>query len=85
MSMTIGYDKPLYVLPFDHRASFSKELFGWHGTLSAEQIADIAAVKRIIFDAAKAAVAAGVPKQRTGILVDEHSVLPFCAMPGRKD
>ena len=71
--MTIGYDKPLYVLPFDHRASFSKELFGWHGTLSPAQIADIAAVKRIIFDAAKAAVAAGVPKQRTGILVDEQS------------
>ena len=23
--MTIGYDKPLYVLPFDHRATFSKE------------------------------------------------------------
>ena len=70
--MTIGYDKPLYVLPFDHRASFSKELFGWQGTLSPEQIAEIAAVKRIVFDAGKAAVVAGVPKQRTAILVDEQ-------------
>ena len=70
--MTIGYDKRLYVLPFDHRASFSKELFGWHGALSPEQTAEIAAVKRIIFDAAKAAVAEGLPKQRTGILVDEQ-------------
>jgi Uncharacterized protein conserved in bacteria (DUF2090) len=70
--MSIGYDKPLYVLPFDHRASFSKELFGLHGTLSQEQIAEIAAVKRIIFDAANAAEAAGVPKQRSGILVDEQ-------------
>jgi myo-inositol catabolism protein IolC len=68
----IGYDKPLYVLPFDHRASFSKELFGWQGQLSAEQTAQIAAVKRVIFDAVKAAVADGVPKQRAGILVDEQ-------------
>ena len=70
--MTIGYDRPLYILPFDHRASFSKELFGFHGTLSPQQIAEIAAVKRIIFDAANAAIATGVPKQRTGILVDEQ-------------
>jgi len=70
--MTIGYDKPLYVLPFDHRASFSKELFGWHGELSQEQTAEIAAIKRVIFDAVRVAVADGVPKQRAGILVDEQ-------------
>ena len=23
------YDKPLYVLPFDHRATFTKNMFGW--------------------------------------------------------
>ncbi len=23
--MTIGYDKPLYVLPFDHRATLTRE------------------------------------------------------------
>ena len=46
----IGYDKPLYVLPFDHRASFSKELFGWQGQPSPDQTAQIAAVKRVIFD-----------------------------------
>ena len=28
--VTIGYDKPLYILPFDHRASFSRDLFGFH-------------------------------------------------------
>ena len=70
--MTLGYDKPLYVLPFDHRASFSKEMFGWEGELSPGQTAEIAAVKRVIFDAARAAVAGGVPKQRAGILVDEQ-------------
>ena len=46
--MTIGYDKPLYVLPFDHRATFSKNMFGWQGSLSPEQTAEIAAVKRDI-------------------------------------
>jgi hypothetical protein len=39
-TMTIGYDKPLYVLPFDHRATFSKNMFGWKGQLTAEQTAE---------------------------------------------
>jgi 5-dehydro-2-deoxygluconokinase len=69
--MTVGYDKPLYVLPFDHRATFSKTMFGWEGPLSPEQTAQIAAVKQVIYDAFKAAVAGGVPKERAGILVDE--------------
>jgi myo-inositol catabolism protein IolC len=71
-TMTLGYDKPLYVLPFDHRASFSKEMFGWEGGLSPDQTAQIAAAKRVIFDAVRAAVADGVPKQRAGLLVDEQ-------------
>jgi hypothetical protein len=29
--MRIGYNKPLYILPFDHRSSFEKGLFGWSG------------------------------------------------------
>jgi myo-inositol catabolism protein IolC len=70
--MTIGFDKPLYVLPFDHRASFEKELFGWEGQISPEQTAQIAGVKRVIFDAVRAAVADGVPKPHAGILVDEQ-------------
>src|SRR6184192_4158639 len=72
MTMTIGYDKPLYVLPFDHRATFSKTMCGWQGPLSPEQTGEIAALKQIIFDAFKAAVAGGVPKDRAGILVDEQ-------------
>jgi 5-dehydro-2-deoxygluconokinase len=72
MIMTLGYDKPLYVLPFDHRASFSKEMFGWEGPLSPAQIAEIAAIKRVIFDAFRAAVADGVPRSLAAILVDEQ-------------
>jgi 5-dehydro-2-deoxygluconokinase len=70
--MAIGYDKPLCVLPFDHRATFSKNMFGWKEPLSAEQIAEIAGIKGVIFDAFKAAIAGGVPKDRAGILVDEQ-------------
>src|SRR5207253_7828845 len=72
MTMTIGYDKPLYVLPFDHRATFSKNMFGWQEPLTPEQTAEISAIKQVIYDAFKAAVAGGVPKDRAGILVDEQ-------------
>ena len=64
--MTIGYDNPLYVLPFDHRATFSKTMFGWEGPLSPEQTAEIAAIKEVIYDAFKAAVAGGSPRSVPG-------------------
>ncbi len=70
--MTVGYDKPLYVLPFDHRGSFQTKMFGWKGTLTPEQTAEIAATKQVIYDGFKAAVAGGVPKDKAGILVDEQ-------------
>ena len=68
----LGFDKPLYILPFDHRGSFQKKMFGWEGELSAQQTAEISAAKQIIYEGFKAAVAAGVPKHRAGILVDEQ-------------
>jgi myo-inositol catabolism protein IolC len=70
--MTLGYNKPLYILPFDHRGSFQTGMFGWKGLLSPEQTAQIAAAKQVIYDGFKAAVAAGVAKERAGILVDEQ-------------
>jgi len=70
--MTYGYDKPLYIQPFDHRGSFETGMFGWKGALTLEQTAEIAATKQVIYDGFKAAVAAGVPKQKAGILVDEQ-------------
>ncbi|MBV8361313.1 MAG: DUF2090 domain-containing protein [Deltaproteobacteria bacterium] len=70
--MNLGYDRPLYVLPFDHRGSFETGMFGWKGELTAEQTARIAEAKQVIYDGFKAAVAQGVPKERAGILVDEQ-------------
>ncbi|MGO8804879.1 2-deoxy-5-keto-D-gluconate 6-phosphate aldolase domain-containing protein [Candidatus Binatus sp.] len=67
-----GYDRLLYVLPFDHRGSFETGMFGWSGALTPEQTAQIAEAKRVIYDGFKAAVAAGVPKQNAAILVDEQ-------------
>jgi 5-dehydro-2-deoxygluconokinase len=70
--MTIGYDQPLYILPFDHRGTFQKNMFGWTGSLIAEQTAKITAMKHIIYDGFKAALAGGVPESKAGILVDEQ-------------
>jgi myo-inositol catabolism protein IolC len=70
--MTHGYDRSLYVLPFDHRGSFETGMFGWKGALTPEQTAQIAEAKRVIYDGFKAAVAAGVPKPNAAILVDEQ-------------
>jgi myo-inositol catabolism protein IolC len=70
--MPLGFDEPLYVLPFDHRASFQDKMFGWKGALSAEQVARVAAAKGVIYDGFKAAIAAGVPRRKAAILVDER-------------
>ena len=70
--MNIGYNKPLYIQPFDHRGSFQTKLFGWKGRLTEAQTAEIAASKQVIYDGFKAAIAGGVPKEKAGILVDEQ-------------
>jgi 5-dehydro-2-deoxygluconokinase len=69
---TVGFDKALYILPFDHRGSFQSKMFGWNGTLSDDQTAQIAAVKQVIYDGFKAAIKSGVPESKAGILVDEQ-------------
>jgi myo-inositol catabolism protein IolC len=70
--MPRGYDRPLYILPFDHRGSFQAKMFGWQSPLSEAQTSEISGAKQIIYDGFKSALAAGVPKQRAGILVDEQ-------------
>jgi 5-dehydro-2-deoxygluconokinase len=69
---TLGFDQPLYILPFDHRGSFQTKLFGWPGTLTAEQTAQIAASKQVVYDGFRAALETGVPERKAGILVDEQ-------------
>jgi myo-inositol catabolism protein IolC len=70
--MTPGSDRPLYVLPFDHRGSFESGLFGWKGTLSPAQTTRIVEAKQVIYEGFRAAVAGSVPKESAGVLVDEQ-------------
>jgi myo-inositol catabolism protein IolC len=70
--MPRGSDRPLYILPFDHRGSFETNMFGWKGDLNGAQTAEIATARRVIFDGFRAAIAGGVPKAKAGILVDEQ-------------
>src|SRR6185369_2800058 len=70
--MITGYDRPLYVLPFDHRSSYIKGLFHWQQPLTVEQTAEAAASKHLIYQGFKKAVAEGVPRESAAILVDEE-------------
>ena len=69
---SLGFDRPLYILPFDHRGSFQQKMFGWDGELTPDQTAEISSAKWVIYDAFCQAVARGVPKEKAGILVDEQ-------------
>jgi len=70
--MNIGYDKALYLLPFDHRHSYVKSLFKLDPPLSAEQTARVRDSKQLIYEGFLAAVEKGVLRQAGGILVDEE-------------
>lgn len=70
--MSVGYDQPLYILPFDHRHSYGEDVFGYHEPMSTEQIAAVAASKGVIYAGFQRAIDAGVPRERAGILVDEE-------------
>ncbi len=70
--MALGYGKRLFLLAFDHRASFEKGLFGATPPLSAEVRDSIVSVKEIIFEANQLAIEAGTPRDLAGILVDEE-------------
>ncbi len=59
-------------LPFDHRASFEKGLFGIEGRPpTKEEVEKLRKVKQVIFEAVKIALQRGVPKDRLAVLTDE--------------
>lgn len=73
MATQIGFTQDLFIMPFDHRGSFQEKLFGIKGRApSPEETAEIASYKKIIYEGFKKAIAAGVPKDKAGILVDEQ-------------
>ena len=70
--MAIGYNRPLYLMPFDHRESLQTKMFDWKGILSVAQTKEIATAKQVIYDGFRAAVRGGVAAEHAGILVDEQ-------------
>jgi myo-inositol catabolism protein IolC len=70
--VTLGFDGELYILAFDHRGSFRKDLLGITGSPSAEDVHRITEAKAVILEGALQAVDAGVPRDVAGVLVDEE-------------
>lgn len=67
-----GYDQPLYVLAFDHRSSFTRDLFAIRGAPTPDDVARVSAAKGVIFAGFRRALDAGAPREACGILVDEQ-------------
>ncbi|MFI5265466.1 MAG: 2-deoxy-5-keto-D-gluconate 6-phosphate aldolase domain-containing protein [Candidatus Levyibacteriota bacterium] len=68
-----GYNKPLYILPFDHRSTFLKGMFGISGREpTPEEIEEVKTAKKVIYEAFQKAVVDEVPKIGAAILVDEQ-------------
>lgn len=70
--MPLGYDGKLYILAFDHRGSFQKQLFGIKGTPTPQETDRIADAKRLIFEGMLQAVTRGAETDATGVLIDEQ-------------
>lgn len=70
----IGYDKPLFVQPFDHRGSFKKKFFGlkddWTVDPATDQFTPILETKTLVYRGLLEAIERGVPAEHVGILVD---------------
>lgn len=70
----IGYDKPLYILPFDHRATFATELFNVSSVrdLGPLQRHLIKEFKMLIYKGFKKALENGIPTDFAAVLCDEE-------------
>jgi myo-inositol catabolism protein IolC len=70
--MRLGYNRPLYLLPFDHRHSYLSGMFHFSPPLTPEQTQAVIDSKRVIYDGFRQAVMTGVSSNVAGILVDEE-------------
>ena len=70
----LGYDRPLFILAFDHRESFERTLFGISGRAPTdEERAAITDAKALVFDGFRRAAASGlVAREAAGVLIDEE-------------
>jgi myo-inositol catabolism protein IolC len=70
--MSLGYNRPLYLLPFDHRHSYVSGMFGFTPPLTADQHQAVAASKQLIYDGFRQTLGNEVPIRCAAILVDEE-------------
>jgi myo-inositol catabolism protein IolC len=70
--MSLGYNRPLYLLPFDHRHSYVTGMFGFTPPLTADQHQAVAASKQLIYDGFRQTLGDDVPIRCAAILVDEE-------------
>jgi len=70
--MALGYTKPLYLLAFDHRGSFERDLFGASHPIPDKVRAGVTDAKEVIYEGFVEATGRGVPRDAAGILVDEQ-------------
>lgn len=70
--MSLGYNRPLYLLPFDHRHSYLTGMFHVTPPLTAEQYEEVVESKQVIYDGFRRALDRDVPIAGAGILVDEE-------------
>ena len=69
----LGYNKDLFILPFDHRGSFEAGLLDTHGSpADAQDVQQLAAYKRVIYEGFLEALDQGVPLDTAAILVDQQ-------------
>ena len=70
--MSLGYNRPLYLLPFDHRHSYVIDMFKFTPPLTTDDHDAVVDSKQVIYDGFRQALGSGVPMSRAGILVDEE-------------
>lgn len=70
--MSPGAGKALYLLPFDHRSSYLRDMFGFERPLSARQHEQVCDSKRLIYEGFRQAVEGKVANHLAGVLVDEE-------------
>jgi myo-inositol catabolism protein IolC len=63
---------PLYLLAFDHRSSFSRDLLGIDGTPTPFEVRRVADIKNVVYEGFQAALVNGVDRASAGLLVDEQ-------------
>ena len=65
-------EKPLFILPFDHRTSFKKDILGISGDLNAKQKKEIEELKEIVFQGFLRVFRKRKDKNSFAILIDEE-------------